>query len=71
MESMDVTSVLQDAGYADSRAHPRSQVWVEYNIISYTSTSINCLICNKDIMTIVLFFKWWGDGKAGEGVNLC
>ena len=40
MESMDVAGVLQKAGDADSRASSRSQVWVEYNIIIYTSTSI-------------------------------
>ena len=39
-ESMDVAGVLQEAGDADSRAHTRSQVLVEYDIIPYTSTSI-------------------------------
>ena len=38
MESMDVAGVLQEAGGADS--HTRSQVWVEYNILPHTSTSI-------------------------------
>ena len=37
---MDVAGVLQEAGDPDSKAHTRSQVCVEYNIISYTSTSI-------------------------------
>ena len=40
MESINVAGVLQEAGDADSRAHTRSQVWVEYFIIPYTSTFI-------------------------------
>ena len=35
-----MAGVLQGAEDADSRAHTRSQVCVEYNIIPYTSTSI-------------------------------
>ena len=48
MESTDVAAVLQEAGDADSRARTRSQVWVEYNIIPYTSTSITLLhLCQE------------------------
>ena len=37
---MYVAGVLQEAEDADSTARTRSQVWNEYNIIPYTSTSI-------------------------------
>ena len=40
MESLNVAGVFQEAGDADSRAHTRSQVSVEYIIIPYTSTFI-------------------------------
>ena len=40
MESINAAGVLQEAGGADSRAPTRSQVYVEYVIISYTSTFI-------------------------------
>ena len=40
MESINVAGVLQEAWDADSRAHTRSQVYVEYFIIPYTSTFI-------------------------------
>ena len=40
MELINVANVLQEAGDADSKAHTRSQVEVEYFIIPYTSTFI-------------------------------
>ena len=40
MESMAAAGVLQEADDADSRARTRSQAFVEYFIILYTSTSI-------------------------------
>ena len=57
-----VTGVLQEAGDADSRSQQqgeysactRSQQQGEYLIILYTSTFIDCLICFKDIIIIVL-----------------
>ena len=43
LESMDVAGVSQEAADADSRAHTRSQVQVEYNIIPYFSMPITLL----------------------------
>ena len=40
IESMNVPGVLHETGDADSRAHTRSQLQVEYFIIPYTSISI-------------------------------
>ena len=66
IESMDVAGVLQEAGDADSRARTRSQVWVEYNIIPYTSTSITLphLYQGYHGHCIVVWSNW-GDGKVG------
>ena len=70
MESMDVAGVLQEPGDSDSRACTRSQVYVEYNIIPYTSTSIkfphffqryhgHCIVTSSD---------GGGGGMGGLGV---
>ena len=40
MKSINVAGVLQEGGDAESRACTRSQAWVEYFIIPYTSTFI-------------------------------
>ena len=55
MESMDVTSVLQEA---DAKC--------ELNITSILTLShpLHCLICSKDIMIIVLLLQVLGDGKV-------
>ena len=66
---MVVAGVLQEAGDAHPRAHTRSQVWVEYNIIRHTSTSIALLhLCQGYHGNYILLYchsKWWGDGKVG------
>ena len=55
MESMDVTSVLQEA---DAKC--------ELNITSILTLlhPLHCLICSKDIMIIVLLLQVLGDGKV-------
>ena len=62
-----MAGVLQGGEDADSRAHTKSQACVEYSIIPYTSTSLHCPICVKDIMVIVLLLQVMGDGKVGGG----
>ena len=66
MESMDVAGVLQEAGDAGSRAYTRSQVYVEYFIILYTSTSINVHLsqgCHDHGVATA--------NDAGDGANEC
>ena len=64
MESINVTGVLQEAGDADSRAHTRSQAWVEYIIIPYTYTFIRLSHLYQEfyVYCIVLMGGWdrWG-----------
>ena len=63
---MDVAGVLQEAGDADSRAHTRSQVSVEYNIIPYTSTSITLPhLCQGYHSHCVVTSSDGGMGKLG------
>ena len=83
MESMDVAGVLQEAGDAGSRAYTRSQVYVEYFIILYTSTSIRMSIWAKDVMIMELLLQmmwemgqmsvtdlYWGLGEETGGVGI-
>ena len=68
MESMDVACALQEAGDADSRAHTRSQVWVEYNIIPYTSTSITLPhLCQGHHGHCIVTSSDGGMGRLGGG----
>ena len=71
MDSMDVAGVLQEAGDTDSRAHTRSEVWVEYNIIPWTSTSIPLpYFCQGYNVTVFLLQVMGGMGRLGV-VYLC
>ena len=57
MESVNVAGVLEEAGDAHSRACPRSLFFT-------LPHPLDCLICDKDIVVIVVTAK---DGKVGAG----
>ena len=57
IESISVAGVLQEAGYADSRACTRSQVEVDYSNIPYTSHLLDCVLCSRNVRSIVLLLQ--------------
>ena len=80
-----MAGVFQEAGDVDSRARIRSQVWVEYNIIPYTSTSItfphlcqgyygHCIVASSNEEMGRLeggsFVRICGEGGRGQGLGI-
>ena len=60
MESVNVAGVLEEAGDAHSRVCPRSLFFT-------LPHPLDCLICDKDIVVIVVTANDRGDGKVGAG----
>ena len=71
MESINVAGVFQEAWDADSRAHTRSQVWVEYFIIAYTSPFIRFshLYQQLNVHYIVIINDWRMGWERQEPVD--
>ena len=72
MESINVACVLQEVGNAESRACTRSQVYVEYFIIPYTSTLIRLSQLYQEFYVhYIIINDWkydrWTGGVGGGG----
>ena len=73
MESINVACVLQEVGNAESRACTRSQVYVEYFIIPYTSTLIRLSQLYQEFYDhYIIINDWkydrWTGGWGGGGM---
>ena len=65
---MEVAGVLQEADDADSRAHTRSQVYIEYFIIPYSFISIRLpRLCQGYHDDCVVTANDVGMGRLGDG----
>ena len=65
IESINVARVFQEAGDAEPKARPRSQC--RLNISSFLTLPhlLDCLICTRNSVSIVLLLGMIGDGIGG------
>ena len=67
MESIDVPGVLQEAGMLTQR--PTADLKCKLNVSSFLTLAhlLDCLICTRDYMSIVLLLEMMGNRIGGWG----